>query len=1283
MKIRPILILIIISLALSAFIAQAQEGQFETSSHISNNKVNVFAQDKNGYMWIGTERGLNRYNGYTYKTYFANKELTGLYSDNITAMTFDSTGRLWVGTNFGISYMKDGIFHHHTEPVFNRISKLLDYDEMHILALGKDGFVKFQKEGLVAVEVFSDSGSSYADKVIITKNSDIWYISESNDESHIVVLDGKLREVNRYNLGKDVSVTCICEDVSQVVWVATNKGLISFDSRSGSKNPVPAPLKHLKGKIHFALPFWAEGLLFGIQGKGLLSYNIRTQTLDRIVKEQSLEGDGYVCFVDKSNTIWLSDGITEPKTYLGRRPYLHYYPTDDIESIKEIHNMEFDKEGYLWMVVNHTLTAMDVNNNGAVTYKSTLSDKFNDILIDSDNNLWGVVDFNKLYKYRLSEGKASFVKQYSFDNSIFTLSEEKDGSILISSVRSFYSLDKNGSISRILTPSNLPFTLSLQDKLTKRTFIFSVSNGLHEITDDYEFRQFGGKAYKGVSYIKTCSDGNVWLGFNRNGLIRLNERTGEEMFFDENNGLFDNSIRSIEEDHDGNIWISTSEHIWRYNTATQRFSGLHDDRFVKGKTYNLVSSAVDTEGRLYFGGTGGITVIDPKMEIPEKNDIPLFLESVTVKGKYISGGIKELTVKHNENMMQFFFSAVDYESGSSINYSFIMDGYEEVWHEGNHEMQAIYNYLPPGKYTFRARVREGLGDWSPYEINIPVTVAPSPWLSPWAKLAYFILSIALLFSGAYLFMRMRVQRERIKLADAREMMNIQHSEFMANIAHEFKTPLSLIYGPAKELGKIIDNDSPARMYVDTIQRNADRLKIISKEIFNVIKSAEKDNKLNVCKSDLAFVVRLLSDNFRFSLLEKSMKLTIECDEKLPCYFDVEKFTKIFTNLMSNAIKYGRYEGSIVVSIKVENGHALISVKDDGKGIPEEKRSRLFERFDRLDADKNSPEIQGFGIGLNYSYRMAKSHKGTLYYEPNHPQGSIFTIDIPVGEEAYSEDEMGSPEFITEIYQNNAADATINTGDKQGTVLIVEDNADVRNFLTAILNEKYNIMSASDGMEAEDMLKITLPDLVLSDCVMPNKTGNELCYDIKHNEDWSHLPVILLTAKNDHESTLMGLRQGADVYIPKPFDPDYLKTVIHTQINNRRLVQNKILNLTSSSIAKETDGGTIMNAAGTEFIKKIHSVLDANIDNDLFGINELASEMNMSYSSLYSKVKSLTGNTPQAYVKTYRMNIAIELLRTGLYTVGEVADKVGASSPFTFSREFKAHFGFPPSKAKQS
>lgn len=1283
MKIRPILI--ILTLVLTARSTQAQEGQFETSSHISSNYVNVFTQDRNGYIWIGTEKGLNRYNGYTYKTYFANNDPNGLYGDNITALTFDSKDRLWIGSDFGISYLKNGVFHHHTEPVFNRISKILDYDEEHFIALGKDGFVKFRKDDFDAVAIFSNPGSSYADNVIVTKNSDIWFISESEDGCSIIVLDGSLREIDRYTLGKDVHVTGICEDVSQVVWVATNKGLICFDSRSGSRIPTPGALKDLgkNGKIHFAIPFWANCILFGVQGEGLLSYNIMTGTIDRIVKEQTLEGDKYVCFVDKGNNIWLSDGKSEPKTYMGRRPYLHYYPTDDIESIKEIHTMEFDREGYLWMVVNETLMAMDVENEGKIIYKSASKDKVNHILIDSFNNLWAIINYSSLRKYHISKGKATEISEYPFESNIFTLSEQRNGNILISSVRQFYCLDKNGSISRIMTPSDLPFTLSLQDKLTKRTFIFSVSNGLHEVTDNYEFKQFGGKEYKGVSYVKTCSDGNVWLGFNRNGLTRVNERTGEEIHFDESTGLFDSSVRSIEEDKEGNMWISTSEHIWKYDIATRRFSVLHDDRFVKGKTYNVVSSAVGPDGRLYFGGTGGITVIDPETELPEKNDIPLFLESISVHGEYLSGGVESLTVKHNENIMHFDFSAVDFESGSSLNYAFIMEGYEKAWHMGNHEMKAIYNYLPPGKYTFRARVREGLGDWSPNEISIPVTVKPSPWLSPWAKFAYWVLALALLFLGTYLIIRMRVQRERIKLADAREMMNIQHSEFMANIAHEFRTPLSMIYGPAKELGKIIDSESPARMYVDTIQRNADRLKIISKEIFNVIKSSEKDDKLNVCRSDLAFVIRLLSDNFRFSLLEKSMKLTIESEERIPCFFDVEKITKIFTNLMSNAIKYGRYEGNIVISIRVENGHALISVKDDGKGIPEEKRSRLFERFDRLDADRNRPEIQGFGIGLNYSYRMAKSHKGSLYYEPNQPQGSIFTIEIPVEESAYSEEEMGSPEFISDIYQNNPTAPNTNTGDKQGTILIVEDNADVRSFLSAILSEKYNVMTASDGMEAEDLLKITLPDLVLSDCVMPNKTGNELCYDIKHNDDWSHLPVILLTAKNDHESTLMGLRQGADVYIPKPFDPDYLKTVIHTQINNRRLVQNKILNLTSSSIAKETDGGTIMNAAGTEFIKKIHSVLDANIDNDLFGINELASEMNMSYSSLYSKVKSLTGNTPQAYVKTYRMNIAIELLRTGLYTVGEVADKVGASSPFTFSREFKAHFGFPPSKAKQS
>jgi DNA-binding response OmpR family regulator/two-component sensor histidine kinase len=485
----------------------------------------------------------------------------------------------------------------------------------------------------------------------------------------------------------------------------------------------------------------------------------------------------------------------------------------------------------------------------------------------------------------------------------------------------------------------------------------------------------------------------------------------------------------------------------------------------------------------------------------------------------------------------------------------------------------------------------------------------------------------------------------------------------------------MIYAPVKELAKhpLAEED---RRLVDTISRNAESLRNLAEQILSTQGGRQEHESLRIRQNDLSSLVRTMTGNFIYAAGQKEQSLTSEAPESMICWFDTEKVSKILGNLISNAIKYTPEGGHIVVRLNVpEEGQARIEVADDGIGIPEEKRERIFERYDRLGAESSG--VIGSGIGLNYARSLAQLHKGSLTFSPNEPAGSVFTLWIPVAHDVYSDVNVDETAYLPPV------EAVEDDGsEKEGTILIAEDTDEIRYFLRDLFTPRYHVIIAPDGLEAEENLKLALPDLVLSDVIMPGKTGFALCADIKENPEWCHIPVILLTAKADAQSNIEGMKHGADAYIPKPFDPDVLAAAVESQIRNRRLLQNRVLNLTSTTIQEpEKAEEAHLNASDRAMIERIHAWMDAHLDDETVGVQEMAMEVGMSYSSLYAKLKGLTGKTPQAFMMHYRMNIARELLLAGDLNVSEVAYRVGSSSPSTFSREFKKHFGFPPSQVK--
>lgn len=565
-----------------------------------------------------------------------------------------------------------------------------------------------------------------------------------------------------------------------------------------------------------------------------------------------------------------------------------------------------------------------------------------------------------------------------------------------------------------------------------------------------------------------------------------------------------------------------------------------------------------------------------------------------------------------------------------------------------------------------------------------VTRPEDPWFAP-AALVFYIFFIPIIISYAVSFRKQWKNREeKIRMSEEQQELREQHLHFVANISHEIRTPLTLISAPLKELVANNELNQHDRDLLAIMQRNVNRLNHLAEQILNTGNHDKDDRVLKETFGDIGAFVENIANNFRYYAHEKGLHLTFDSQtESQQGYFDMEKVEKIVSNLMSNAIKYTPEGGEIVVRVMINGKNAEIVVKDTGIGITGSKQREMFRRFNRLDISVLNPSSKGFGVGLHYAQCLAFLHRGRINYEPNVPNGSRFTLSIPY-KEAVTAVSLAEDEPVAETKENKPEIMKSELDENLPTILLTEDDYEMRGYVQMLLQDDYNVIVACDGEEALDKLSMNIPDLVLSDVVMKRMDGFELCSKIKASPDYGYLPVLLLTAKSDMDNRKHGIDCGADAYIGKPFDPYYLKSVIASVLENRMRIQRIIRNMThveevTEAVSKENiSDEPIMTERDKEFLSSFHRLMADHLEDSDLNVNVLASEMNMSYSSLYARVKDLTGQSPQAFLNTYRMNIAMELLRSHNYTVTEVCYKVGATSPNNFARSFKKQFGIAPS-----
>ena len=619
-----------------------------------------------------------------------------------------------------------------------------------------------------------------------------------------------------------------------------------------------------------------------------------------------------------------------------------------------------------------------------------------------------------------------------------------------------------------------------------------------------------------------------------------------------------------------------------------------------------------------------------------------------------------------------------------------MDGFDQYWINAHNNKEAYYANLPAGTYTFRVRITQNDQSTIVGENAIRVIVHPAPWATWWAYTFYLIAGITILAFFIRAMWRIRVEKQavlRAEQAKAQEQfINKMNMSFFANISHEFRTPLTMISGPISLLYSSSDITGENKNLLRIVQRSVNRMLRLVNQMLDFNKLENDTLKLKVRPTEIVVFLKELTDIFRVNAESKSITMiTNGLEGSFIAWIDEDKIDKIFTNLMSNALKYTPAGGRINVNFDIVSGEdavqaVKIEVINTGQ-IPDDKLEKIFERYYQISDEHGGIYNWGTGIGLYYARSLARLHHGSLTASNLKDDNKVmFTLIVPVGQSAYSEAER-SHEQVNQLEAFPLEENPLpvkpdpDLDKEKKTIMVVDDDSEVAYYLELLLGSDYQVVCRFNAESALEAITESVPDLILSDVVMPGKDGYWLCREIKESLQLCHIPVILVTAKTTIENQVEGLNVGVDAYVTKPFEPHYLMALIKSLLNNRE----KTRSLLSRSTQTDKMDENVLSPQDNMFMTELYHLMESELSNPELDVTRMTQLLKISRTKFYYKVKGLTGENPSVFFKTYKLNRAVELLKEGKYTISEIADMTGFNTLSHFSKSFKQQFGIPPSE----
>lgn len=764
--------------------------------------------------------------------------------------------------------------------------------------------------------------------------------------------------------------------------------------------------------------------------------------------------------------------------------------------------------------------------------------------------------------------------------------------------------------------------------------------------------------------------GRLWLTVPGEGLVCMQD--GNFRILDASQGLINNMVQSVVETEDGNLWVSTQQGVSCWKAKDNSFDNYLFSRVMMGNVYNENSAVCLDDGRVLLGGNYGLTIINPSRISHVKGQTSVVFTSHPYSD--------EMTLSYEERSPKINFSTLDYSDVNNVKYTYWLEGYDSSWSVPSPTPWVNYQNLPFGSYRLHVKASYSDGIWGKESV-LDISVEPPFYLSVWAWVFYALFLTVVIVMVVKSIREKNILKGKIKFEQEFTRYKLV---FFTNIAHEFRTPLTLIQGSLEKEKRIMKTNHwqlELEKTVRTMDKSVQRMLRLIDQLLEFRKMQAGKLKLSLQETDVVMFVQGICKMFDDAA--ESKQIDFKFESQLPAYLmylDQQKMDKVVFNLLSNAFKYTHAKGTISVSLSFTDV-MTIRVADTGVGIPQEKREQLFSRF-----MQSSYTGESFGIGLHLTHELVRTHHGEITYQENEGGGSVFVVTIPLQKDCYEASDFlvkdspilkadltkerdGQEEKTTDAVPS-APSAPLN----RRTILLIEDDNDVREFLLSELESCFDLKVASDGKAGIAMAKELDVDLIVSDVMMPGMNGFELTKRLKNSFETSHIPIILLTALSTDENVLEGTESGTDAYITKPFSPQLLMARILQLLNQREILRQKF-----GKVPQEIRSAMLRNEQDSLFVKRLDSIVYSRLGEQDLSVDKVAGLLHLGRTIFYKKVRGTTGYTPNEYIRVIRLRKAAELLKEGEKNVSEVAYAVGFDNPYYFSKCFKEQFGMPPSQ----
>lgn len=1311
---------------------------------LSNGFVNDMIIDGQGFIWAATESGLTRIAG-TKCTIFKNNN-SNIDNDGIVGLYYNKeSNSIWIlfkNGHIDVFDCKTQQFIHFTQKIPKKsVADIKGAADGGIWIAYYDGTIqhytpKNQKFSTISNKRLPNIKNGI--RSITDDGNDHLYIGLRIEGLYVYNLRTQKTKYFRHNPNDPQSlpgdnVRSICIDHAKNIWVGTNLGLGLLDPFTGKfkvfKHIANNPASLAGDNIHQIIEMndrtlWIASDIGGISVLDLNLYkNPLTEELkfSQITKENSglSSNNNRRIIQDSFGNIWIAnysmgiDFIAKSAASINTLQYMG-------KALEEVTGLYCDHQGNLWIGQDNL---MSLYQNGKLmqtwNFSSYLSNSSSSIYVfeeDKKGNIWCGTSDNGVLKF--NPHTHSFTRiNYAQNLDVHALCENAQGKMWVGTEAGIFSVEndkinKEQELNRQMG-KNPTIIYSIKEDNYGQIWIGTLDRGVFVFSKQMKLivhlTEKNLLATNTINHIIKDADGGIWMATMR-GLAYVQNplQPGAIKNYNERYGIKDSHIRAISQDKQGNIWVSMFSGIACLNIHKQRFYNYDYESGIPTSNFVEASAVTTPDGTIYFGSPGGICFFNPQQLTEPKAVSPIQIINCERMGKLSDQFASRLIspnnegiicLSHDDNTFKINFTIKDFSQEGNVEYSYMMKGLDDQWYETEGDNEVTFRNLKPGDYTFIIRAKLKNQDWEDASTaEMKVVVNPPLWLTWWAKLCYVLLIMGILgyFFRSYqkqLLLRNSLVQEKWE-SKQRQQVNEERLRFFTNITHELRTPLTLILGPLEDLME--DKEIAERVHhkIGCIHASAERLLNLINDILEFRKTQTQNRKLTVAKANLGALVREIGVRFKDLNQNSRLNIRLNIQTGVPeLYFDSEVINTVINNLMSNAIKYTP-EGSITLSLTMpEDNTIAIAVEDTGYGIDKDALPHICDRYYQ---ENGNHQASGTGIGLALVKSLATLHQAVLTVESEKGRGSKFTFSLRADRtypEALHKDD--NQDLATaENAEENETTSKEPTEDIRPLLLIVEDNADIRLYIEESLHEDYRIIQACNGREGMEQAFSKVPDIIVSDIMMPEMDGNKMTHILKEDIRTSHIPIILLTAKTSINDQEEGYDSGADSYLTKPFSAKLLHSRIRNILSGRRrladyIVQKNISQFETSADEQQTspkateekeDAMTCqISNLDKKFLEKLNKLIENHISTDDLDMAFMTDKMAMSHSTFYRKVKALTGMSANEYIKKAKLRHSMTLLKKGEYSIAEVAILAGFNNLGNFRESFKREFGKSPSE----